>query len=207
MPEEIIYCPTCSHKLRVPEELLGQIVQCPLCHMVFPTPVRGGTAPRPTFPPPQSPALREAPPPVPPPPREYPPRDWPPPRDAREQARGEVLPPAVGLIVVGGLGVLVNLLQIGICLFLPDLVRTMQPLGDGASATVALVAGTVFLLVSLGVLAAGIAMAAGRLYGLALLGSVLAMLNIGNLCCLLGLPAGIWALVVLQRSYVRDAFQ
>jgi hypothetical protein len=44
MPE-IINCPSCQRKLQVPEELIGQGVQCPTCSTAF-TATRGGvTAP------------------------------------------------------------------------------------------------------------------------------------------------------------------
>src|SRR5271163_4394906 len=47
MAEETLYCPSCNRKVRVPEELLGQPVQCPLCRLVFTAPVRGGQPPVP----------------------------------------------------------------------------------------------------------------------------------------------------------------
>ena len=61
--------------------------------------------------------------------------------------------------------------------------------------------------ISLVVLIASIQMMRLRGHGLAVAGSVLAMLNLGNLCCILGLPFGIWSLVVLMRPDVRNAFQ
>ena len=46
-----------------------------------------------------------------------------------------------------------------------------------------------------------------RSYGSAIAGSILAMLNFQECCCLLGIPFGIWSLVVLSRPGVRDAFR
>ncbi|MBL8796642.1 MAG: hypothetical protein JNM56_22260 [Planctomycetia bacterium] len=40
MPDETIMCPACNRKLRVPEQELGQVVQCPLCRAVFTAPMR-----------------------------------------------------------------------------------------------------------------------------------------------------------------------
>jgi hypothetical protein len=45
-----------------------------------------------------------------------------------------------------------------------------------------------------------------RSYPLAIIGSLLPMINLGSSCCCLGLPVGIWTLVVLLRPAVRDAF-
>ena len=42
MPTEVIFCPACNHKLRVPEELMGQSVQCPKCRATFMAPPRVG---------------------------------------------------------------------------------------------------------------------------------------------------------------------
>jgi len=42
-------------------------------------------------------------------------------------------------------------------------------------------------------------------YGLAMTACILAMIPVVN-CCLLGLPFGIWALVVLVKPEVKDSF-
>lgn len=39
----IVDCPSCSRKLRVPDELLGKQVQCPVCSITFTSPVQVGT--------------------------------------------------------------------------------------------------------------------------------------------------------------------
>jgi hypothetical protein len=44
-----------------------------------------------------------------------------------------------------------------------------------------------------------------RSYGLAMASSIIAMLPC-NGCCLLGLPFGIWAVVMLAKPEVKDAF-
>jgi hypothetical protein len=46
-----------------------------------------------------------------------------------------------------------------------------------------------------------------RMYPLALVGSFLSMLNCGSYCCALGLPFGIWSVIVLLRPDVRSAFR
>ena len=43
-------------------------------------------------------------------------------------------------------------------------------------------------------------------YGMALAASILMMLPWASPCCLLGLPFGIWAVTVLNRPEVREAF-
>ncbi len=45
-----------------------------------------------------------------------------------------------------------------------------------------------------------------RWYPLAIAGSVLATIPMVSPCCLLGLPFGIWSLVVLLQPDVKSAF-
>src|SRR5688572_16970206 len=49
-PEEtsmnnVIDCPSCTHKLRLPDDLLGQQVECPTCGATFPAPADGEQPP------------------------------------------------------------------------------------------------------------------------------------------------------------------
>ncbi len=43
-------------------------------------------------------------------------------------------------------------------------------------------------------------------YGLAMAASIIAMIPCLSPCCLIGLPIGIWALVVLSKPEVKSAF-
>lgn len=52
----------------------------------------------------------------------------------------------------------------------------------------------------------GIQMRNLRLYGLAIAASIVAMLPIAGPCCCIGLPVGIWSLVVLLKPEVKSAF-
>jgi hypothetical protein len=56
------------------------------------------------------------------------------------------------------------------------------------------------------ILIGGIKMKQLQGYGLAMAGCILAMLPCGNCLCCIGLPLGIWGLVVLNRPEVKDAF-
>ena len=35
MADDLIHCPSCNFRLRLPAELLGQEVECPQCHNRF----------------------------------------------------------------------------------------------------------------------------------------------------------------------------
>ncbi|MBI5362622.1 MAG: hypothetical protein HZA53_05550 [Planctomycetes bacterium] len=52
----------------------------------------------------------------------------------------------------------------------------------------------------------GLNMMRGRGYGLAMTAAVLAMIPMLNCCCILTLPFGLWALIVLLKPEVKAAF-
>ena len=64
-----------------------------------------------------------------------------------------------------------------------------------------------FLGLSLTTLAGGIATLRQRGHGLAMLGSAAALFNVANCCCVVGFPAGAWALFVLMNPEVRALFR
>jgi hypothetical protein len=126
--------------------------------------------------------------------------------DLREAVRTKVLAPAVAL-----LGAALSLFNIAYAVagpqddpMAPEFVRQMQRGAKGAPA--AIVQGA-FLLLNLLLLVAAVQMSRFRNWGLALAASILAMLNFGSCCCVLGLPVGIWSLVVLCMPDVKAAFQ
>ena len=45
-----------------------------------------------------------------------------------------------------------------------------------------------------------------KMRGVGIAASVVAMLNFGNCCCLLGIPIGIWSLIILLQPDVTAAF-
>lgn len=130
-----------------------------------------------------------------------------------EAVKRKVQPPAYFLCAVGGLGmfssILIVILSIGL--------RVMQPPGNADDATVealdlmfdpdAAAFQVLFFFVHLTVLVGGYQMSQVKLRPMAFVASILAMINCGSLCCVLGLPAGIWSLVVLCQSDVARAFE
>jgi DNA-directed RNA polymerase subunit RPC12/RpoP len=206
MAEILLTCSQCQRQLRVPEELQGRLVKCPACGFTF-------TAER-------AEAPRQA-------PLEvadsadsrlsaYPPsRDWRPTDagDLRDRARSRVLPPAICLLITGVIGLGVDAFSAVQWHVAGDqLVAQFKELfaGLGAQAPPPQVMVVMFAslsLLCLVVIIAAIQMMRLQTYWLAITGTILAMINFGNLCCLLGIPFGIWSLVMLLRQDVREAFQ
>jgi hypothetical protein len=129
-----------------------------------------------------------------------------------EAARGKILPPAIALIVVGGIGLVASLFNVITALSgaplpvdpnAPELVKQMQ---QGAVGPVAIVMQSAFILVNVVIIFGGAQMARMQMRPLGITASVLAMLNIGSCCCIIGLPVGIWSLVILLMADVAAAF-
>ncbi len=99
-----------------------------------------------------------------------------------------VAPPAIALMVVGG---------IGIALQAVGLLFHILGVGMGAASA----RGGNEALASVAILNSVL-----QSYGFAMTASIIAMIPCISPCCLLGLPFGIWALVVLSKPEVKSAF-
>jgi hypothetical protein len=117
--------------------------------------------------------------------------------------------PAIGLIVVAVLGALLQIVSI-----IKNLV-----MGSGIPANaqvpawlsmlsgpVGVALGIIGILVSVVILLGAMKMKKLESYGLAMAASIIAMIPCFSPCCLLGLPIGIWAVVVLSKPEVKSAF-
>ena len=74
-------------------------------------------------------------------------------------------------------------------------------------AQLSLIACSVFVVVSLLQAACGVAMLTRRSYALAVFGAGLSIVNCNQICCFVGIPVGIWSMIVLFRSDVRASFR
>jgi type IV secretory pathway protease TraF len=121
--------------------------------------------------------------------------------------------PAIGLIIVGALNALSGLVLIlGRLVSIvkgPDRVITDEDRRLGY-----MVAGIFFPIVSLISIAAspiiifgGIQMLRARRYSIALWAAILALIPLTSVCCIPGIPIGIWALIVLRHPEVRTSFE
>jgi hypothetical protein len=127
--------------------------------------------------------------------------------------RGKVLAPAIALIVVAGLGLLASLFNVVFALTAgpipvdpnaPEFVRAMNQNSTGPTAAII---QSFFAVLNVVILAGGVQMARMEMRTFAIVASVLAMANIGTCCCILGLPVGIWSLVILLLPDVAAAFR
>jgi hypothetical protein len=128
-----------------------------------------------------------------------------------EQARGKTTPPAIALLVVGTLGLLASLFNIVYASVAEPMVDPgapafVQEMQKGQTGPLAIGLQCLFAVVNVIILVGSVQMLRMRSWGLAMTATILAMINIGTCCCVLGLPIGIWSLVVLIDDNVKATF-
>jgi hypothetical protein len=118
--------------------------------------------------------------------------------------------PAIGLMATAGigaafqvLGLLLNLLGAG----MGALAGGRQAMGNMMSGGIGIVTSLIGLAMAVVVFMGASKMKNLQNHGFALAAAVIAMIPCVSPCCILGLPIGIWALVVLLKPEVKGAFQ
>jgi hypothetical protein len=131
--------------------------------------------------------------------------------------KDRVAAPSIGLLITGiigalsCLGTLVSLI-IGISfLSIPDIYSKLPddiPLNieEFFQGSFAIGSSFVGIVVAALVIFASLKMKELKQWGLAFTASILAMIPCISPCCIIGLPVGIWCLVVLTKPEVKNAF-
>lgn len=121
--------------------------------------------------------------------------------------------PAIGLIVTAALGfvatvigVVWNIVGAGMGMNQPGMDPEMQKFVTMFSGTMGVVSGILGFLVSALILFGALKMKKFQSYGWAMTASILAVIPCVSPCCLVGIPIGIWALVVLSKPEVKAQF-
>jgi hypothetical protein len=129
-------------------------------------------------------------------------------------AAAKVNGPAIGLMVTAGLGIAGQLLSLVLHVLGTGMnMASMAGEGQVPDAVANMMGGTLGVLGSLvGILVGGLIlfgamkMRALQSWGLSLAAAIVAMIPCISPCCCLGLPIGIWALVVLLDDNVKASF-
>jgi hypothetical protein len=118
--------------------------------------------------------------------------------------------PAIGLMATAGigaafqvLGLLLNLLGTG----MGAIAGGQEALGSMMSGGIGILSSLIGLAMSVVVFMGASKMKNLQSYGFAMAATVIAMIPCIGPCCILGLPIGIWALVILLKPEVKGAFQ
>ena len=122
--------------------------------------------------------------------------------------------PAIVLIVTAILGMGGTALNMAVALIIepPPIDPTLPQLAQNIAKAmqggpVIIVFHSLFIILNLIILAGAIQMLRLKMRGFALTVSILAMLNLDCLCCLLGIPVGIWSLIILNKAEVKALFK
>ncbi len=86
---------------------------------------------------------------------------------------------------------------------MPDWLNEME---RGSRGIVAALVQVAFVIVNGVIIFGGAMMIRVKLWGLAFAAAILAMINFGNCCCVIGMPIGIWSVIILNMVDVRQAF-
>jgi len=129
----------------------------------------------------------------------------------REEALDKVRPPAIALIVFASLGIALAILGIlinmlGLSLGATESVADEEAWTAIASGSVGLVQGAVALAMGVLIVACALKMMKLEAWNAALAAAIVAIVPCLSPCCLLGLPVGIWALVILADPEVKAHF-
>ena len=203
-------CPHCQQRLNVPASNAGKEIRCPSCSLLFEVPSESRISAEPLRTRSRSPEPDAD-------PYEDPPRDEDDDYRIGHRRRatsngGRATGPAICMLVVAGIGFLVNLFG---CVYAlvgpnpandPNLPPEWQAILKDLHGPITSGGQGFFALLSLLTVFGSIQMLRKKTWGLGLAACVLSMINIGNCCCLLGLPFGLWAMMALLDSDVKDAF-
>lgn len=135
------------------------------------------------------------------------------PGNLRDAVKNKVLPPAIFLIVVGVIGVGVTGFNAVFAMVSeppelpPDAPEFLKEMQAGSVGATAAIIQSVFALVNVLIIAGGVSMLTFKSRALAIVSSIAAMVNFGACCCILGIPAGIWSLIILMNPEVKRAFE
>jgi len=210
------HCSSCQRLLRVPDDSGGKKAKCPDCGQVVEIPGVSSTGMAPAFPsgaekipaanpfaenPYQTPADTSF---ATPQPGQFGPGDL-------EMIRAKVSGPAISLIVVAGLALAVLVLNTIVTFVVGvEEVAFGPPPRNEAERIGQQVGAVIGIFVALGIysvmLYGAIQMKQMKSYAWSMTASILALLPC-SVCCLLGLPFGIWSLVTLNDPAVKAAFQ
>lgn len=223
-----INCPSCQQKLRVSSSFAGKQVRCPKCLTVFAASA-GETSI--TAQPPPMPAQASLPPVNP-----FDEDDANEERYRRRSRRaqdeddednydddrpirrrkgyqgGGLMAAAICILIVAVLGLGINLFGAIWAVAGPPAAIDpndppfLQKFQEGSKGPFAAVIQATLAVLSLITVIGAIQMMRRKSWGLALAASIISCVNFGNCCCVLGLPFGIWGIILLSNQEVKDAF-
>jgi hypothetical protein len=122
--------------------------------------------------------------------------------------------PAIGLIITGILNIIfaagrtiITMLGVGGHMMQGTGNPEFEKMFTAMMGTFGLALGILGVLGGILILLGGVKMKRLEAYGLSIAASIIAMIPCLSTCCVVGLPIGIWALVVLSKPEVKSSFR
>lgn len=134
------------------------------------------------------------------------------PEFALKSLKVKVMAPAIALIIVGCLGLIASIYGVVNALVsdpppvAPGAPEWAKAFAEGSVGPSAAIIQSIFLIVNIVIILGGIRMVRFQGWGVSFAAGVLAIVNFGTCCCVIGAPIGIWALIVLNLPDVKQAF-
>lgn len=198
-----ISCPQCGEEFRVRDEAAGKSFKCKVCGTTIRIPEDDDDEDDDDDLPPVRRRSR----------RDEDDEDGRPRKRRRRSSGGasKTLGPAIGLYVTGGLGLAYGLFNL-VAVLVGDPAMRQPPPGMDEAARMGYVVGFHAFafglpLINVVVLFSAFCLHTCRAYPMALIGCILASIPCCSPCFVLGMPFGIWGLVVLMDDDVKRAFE
>jgi len=125
-------------------------------------------------------------------------------------AMGKVSGPAIGLMITAAIGICVQILNVLVQLLGMGIAASQaegSPFSGLVSGPIVIVFGFVGVVIGIFILFGAMKMKNLESYSMAMVATILAMIPCISPCCILGLPIGIWSLIVLMSPEVKAAFR
>jgi len=126
---------------------------------------------------------------------------------SREEARRKVQGPAIAMLISFSLTLALLLIGLVVIALAPRGQPNRMAFPFVGNPNLMLLMGLVQGVICVVILIGAWQMRNLKSYGLAMTGSILSMIPYISPCCLLGLPFGIWSIVVLNDENVKSAFR
>ena len=133
---------------------------------------------------------------------------------SRQTAANEVAGPAISLIIASSIGIFFGILGLigDAVLITTGMVEKLEQINDSPVSEYTQIAirsvwGIILLIAAFFVLFGAIKMKRLNNYAWARSAAIVSMIPCLGPCCLMGIPFGIWAFVVLGKPHVQQAFR
>jgi hypothetical protein len=129
----------------------------------------------------------------------------------RALAQSQILGPSIALIVAAIIGMVVQFATVAVHLLGAGIGAATARGGTDAMAQmlsggVGVVFGVIGIVMGVVILMGALKMKKLESFGFSMTAAILAMIPCVSPCCVIGLPVGIWALVVLNSPAVKSSF-